>query len=165
MSTLPSLNNRGITLIDGVSYSQKSLCVRCHHPICSNYATLSCKDFTPALTFKYPIKGIENEIFNTFRIGKAWSKRVSAGSLVCLVETKNNTVVTHCKVLSVYVGEKLEMAKRYGKDNHTMQSMNLSHESDDIIAISMLERLRKTSGNMIYNSSDYVTVIYLTEVK
>lgn len=165
MPTHPSLNNRGITLIDDISYSKRSLCVRCHHPVCSNYATLSCKDFIPAITFKYPIKGIDNDVFNTFRIGEAWFKRVKEGSLVALVEVKENTIVGYCKVLSVYVGGKLEMAKLYGKDNHTMQSMNLSHESNDIIALSMLDRLRKTNGKMIYDSSDFVTVIYLTRVK
>lgn len=153
-------NFRGIAIVDGIHSANKSLCDRCFHPICSDYSTLTCQDFTPALKFKALI-GFDNERFNTFRVGAAWSKRLKVGSLVAIVNAKTDEVFTHCRVTEVYFGEKMQMAEIHGKFNHSIQTLNIT----DNIATQMLKRLKNSSGTMIYNSSSTVSVIYLEKIK
>lgn len=153
-------NFRGITITDGIHSANKSLCDRCFHPVCSDYSTLSCQDFTPALKFKALI-GFDNERFNTFRIGAAWSKRLKPDSLVAIVNAKTDELFAHCRVTEVYCGNKVQMADLHGYFNHSMLALNIT----DNIAFHMLKRLKNSSGSMIYNSSDTVSVIYLEKIK
>jgi len=156
LQTQPNYNFRGIELIDGIYQSKSSLCDRCFHPVCSGYTATSCKDYTLALKFKSP-KGFDLENVNTFRLGKAWFKRLGKGSLVAVINSKTNTVFKYAYVTEVYFGNKQEMAELYGKDNHTMRYRNVT----DNIATEMLKRLKSSSGSMIYNNTDTASVIYL----
>lgn len=158
MQAQPNFNFRGIKLTDGMHQAtEKILCNRCFHPVCDNYAAMSCVDFTPALKFKPPLRGFDNENFNSFRIGTAWAKRLAPGSLVAIVNSKTNETFGHAEVIEVHTGEKSEMAKLHGEFNHTMLALNVH---DNIVEM-MLKRLKTTSGSMIYNSNDHVSVIYM----
>ena len=92
-------NFRGIILTDGVHQANKSLCERCHHPICSSYTAFSCKDFTPALKFKPPLLGFDQAKFNTFRMGTAWAKRLEVGSLVAIINAKTDEVFGYANLM------------------------------------------------------------------
>jgi hypothetical protein len=94
-------------------------------------------------------------------MGEAWSKRLKPGSLVAIVNAKTDEVFTHCRVTEVYFGEKMQMAELHGYFNHSMLALNMT----DNIATQMLKRLKSSSGSMIYNSSDTVSVIYLERIE
>lgn len=149
---------RDITLNNNVYKANKSvLCDRCNHPVCANFATMQCEDFTPSLKFKPPLRGFDQPRFNTFRCGEAWSKRLQKGSMVAIVNAKTNAVEGHAYVTEVHFGNKQQMAELHGKFNHSMLALNIV----DNIAETMLKRLKNSSGSMIYNSSDNVSVIYM----
>ena len=152
------LSYRDITLSDNTyTATKRVLCDRCDHPVCSNFAAMQCADFTPRLNFKAPLMGFDFPRFNTFRCGTAWVKRLQKGSLVAIFNTKTYTVVGHAYVTEVHFGNKQRMAELHGLFNHSM----LALEIVDNIAETMLKRLKNSSGSMIYNSSDDVSVIYL----
>lgn len=157
----PSFNFRGIKL-DGSHFvaTDRVLCERCHHPVCSDYAALRCEDYSSALKFKPPLRGFDKPSFNTFRLGGAWAKRLRVGSIVALIDSKTDSAFAHARVTDVKVGNKHEMARLYGKDNHTMQALNVTTDIEE----AMLKRLKATSGSMIYNSTDTATVIYLEKI-
>lgn len=158
MHTEFSYNYRDIVLDHDTYQAKKSiLCTRCRHPCCSDYAALRCNDFTPSLKFKPPLLGFDNAVFNTFRCGEAWSKRLKPGSLVAIVNSKTDEVFAHARVTAVHVGEKHEMAEAHGEFNHSIQALKIK----DKIAQMMLKRLKNSSGSLIYNNNENVTVIYL----
>ncbi|MGZ8172965.1 MAG: hypothetical protein ACXWT0_03830 [Methylobacter sp.] len=158
MQINPSYNYRDITLNSGVYQAAKEvLCSRCIHPVCADFAALRCHDFTPALKFKPPLRGFDNATFNTFRCGVAWSKRVTPGSLVALVNAKTDEAFGYAKVTAAHVGEKRSMAELHGEFNHSIQALEIKTNIADV----MLKRLKNSSGSMIYNNNDKVTVIYL----
>lgn len=149
---------RDIKLANDTYTATKSiLCNRCNHPACTDFAAMQCADFTPSLKFKPPLRGFDNVRFNTFRCGEAWAKRLQKGSIVAIVDAKTDDILGHAYVTEVHFGNKLQMAELHGKYNHTMQALNIV----DNIAETMLKRLKSTSGSMIYNGSDNVSVIYL----
>jgi len=149
---------RDIKLTEDTYQASKSiLCSRCNHPVCADFAAMQCKDFTPSLKFKPPLRGFDNKRFNTFRCGEAWAKRLQKGSMVAIISLKTNNVLGHAYVTEVHCGKKQEMAELHGMNNHTMLALNIV----DNIAETMLKRLKNTSGAMIYNSSDNVSVIYM----
>lgn len=149
---------RDINLSNNIYIATKNtLCSRCKHPACADFAAMQCEDFTPSLKFKPPLRGFDQIRFNTFRCGKAWSRRLQKGSLIAIVNSKTDEIFCHAYVTEIYFGEKHQMADLHGKFNHTMLSLNVV----DNIVETMLKRLKSTSGSMIYNSSESVSVIYL----
>ena len=151
------ISYKGITINGSNFESKTSLCEKCLHPACHDYATLSCSDFTPALSFKTPLIGFNNELFNTFRIGKSWSKRLVRGAMVAITDCKTGDVIHYAIATGIYVGEKEEMLEKHGRFNHSILALNIS----DNIAFVLSERLKRTYGKMIYNSTGYLTAIYL----
>lgn len=156
-----SFNFRGIKIVDGSYQSKKSLCDRCFHPVCSDFAATDCKDMTFALKFNRPLRGFDLPLFNTFRIGEAWSKRLMPGSIVALVDSETDKPFSYAKVISVHCGGKESMARLYGQFNHNIQALKIV----DNIATVMLNRLKNASGTLIYNNSDKATVVFLETIE
>lgn len=156
----PIVDYRGIHLKDGDFLSNtKILCNHCANPVCDDYAAKSCSEFTPTLKFKRTI-GFEGE-FNTFRIGRAWSKRVTEGMTVALMSAKDSRIVGYADVTRVYAGKKEALAEMFGKDNHCARALNITED----VPATMLRRLKNASGTMIYNSNPDATIIYMRMIK
>lgn len=143
---------------DGVFVSNtKILCEQCANSFCENYAAKYCKDFTPTIPFIKGAKGLEGE-FNTFRLGTAWSKRLKPGMIVAL--SVNNEHHSFARVKSVISGDKVEMAEKYGKDNHSIKHSGITENFGE----AMLKRIKNTCGTRSFNNYDTATVIYLSKL-
>jgi len=155
-TTPPIVDYRGIHSKDGAFYSKtKTLCNHCANPICDEFAAQLCGEFVPTIKFT-SLKGIEGE-FNTFRIGDAWSRRVSEGMTVALMNSKKNVIMCFAEVTSVFVGDKFALADMFSQDNHSIKALDVI----DDVPEKMLKRLKNASGTMIYNANERATVIYL----
>lgn len=111
-----------------------------------------CDQYMPPLVFRD--KRGTDKVFNTFRLGAAWSSRVQPGTEVALVDGGGQIFGT-AKVRSVYHGAIEDMAILFGEDNHMLL------EKDAVLPDDMLRVLRGAYGGMIYDAHDTATVIYL----
>ena len=149
----------GIKLSENIFTSKtKILCESCATRGCENYAASYCRDYTITIPFKQSAKGLEIDRFNTFRLGDAWAKRVVPGMRVAL--SRHGKVVKYATVENVFNGDKLEMAKMFAKDNHTIMSIEVNESAEQ----KMLKLLKNTCGTRSFNHYKTVTVIYLNTV-
>ena len=159
MPTKPIANMRRVQFVedeDSRYYASKAeLCAYCGAlPTCSlrkskqqqwrGLLQKACEAFLPILAFSQP-KGLERE-FNTFRMGTAWAKRLVPGSLVALMDTKRDEIIGQAKVTALFTGDKREMAKAYGEDNHILLSRGIKGLEAEA---AMLKVLRNTFGKLI----------------
>ena len=122
-----------------------------------SYVTKKCHEFMPVIAFKPPLIGFEG-VFNTFRMGGAWVKRVAPGSQIGLLDTSTQSVFATATITDVISGDKNEMAYLHGCRNHLFKSQQLS---DEVAAREIKKALRTLSGNLIYNNNTIATVIYM----
>ena len=166
MDTPLNPDMRGISRIEnGYSSDLRILCSHCGlRPICSDFAATTCDLFTPIISFRRSIGGWDG-VWNTFRIGSAWNKRLRVGDLIGLFDSTTKEIFAYARVRKLAHGKKEDMAAQHGADNHNIRALTL--EKADIPTM-VLKRLRKAYGNRIYESSAYCTVIYLeiaTDIK
>ena len=109
-----------------------------------------CYYFIPVLKFRNPC-GMDGK-FNTIRLGMAWTKRVTRGTVVALMTTKFD-VFGRAAVTSILSGTKEDMVERYAIDNHRLLVDGTQRSMEDI--------LRGSYGRMIYDNNEFATVIYL----
>ena len=72
----------------------------------------------PVLGFRPPLEGFEGA-FNTFRLSKAWSKRVVVGQSVLLVDEKAYQAFGVAVVTAIDVGTLAAMCHMRGWENHS----------------------------------------------
>lgn len=121
--------------------------------------TTQCEIFMPILGFS-KMGGLDQDSFNTLRLGKAWEKRVTVGSVVALCDLKTDCIIGRAKVTAIYVGSKEEIANEHGINNHLM--LGLDKEKQTGAAI--LKVLRNAYGKIIYEGNSELTAIYLTRL-
>jgi hypothetical protein len=113
------------------------------------------------IKFKPPIRGLTDIKTNTFRAGLAWFKRLKVGDELQLLNTKTLEVFATATVAELHSGTKEEMAEIHGAFNHSIQALEIT----DNIAATILKRLKNSSGTRAFESTNYITVIYLKEIK
>lgn len=111
------------------------------------------------LDFAPPLAGIEGT-FNTFRLGVAWSKRVSEGDMVLLINKPKAQVIGRAQVQSVSVGTLSEMAVTDARFNHNQKGLDVEGAPARMIA-SMIKRY----GPQMCRETSKVTVINLQMVE
>jgi len=72
---------------------------------------------TQVIGFIPPITGVDGE-FNTFRLGQALAKRLSAGDTVFLMNEKTKTVFGKAEVTKVETGLLGELCQTHAATNH-----------------------------------------------
>lgn len=110
-------------------------------------------DFVP------PIVGIDGD-FNTIRIGLAWSKRLTVGDHVCLMDSKSKAVIGKAEVIEVETGQLGFMCMSHADKNHTELNQTDGRSSERVYAL-----MRKLLGPHIVNYNKQSTVIYLKRLE
>lgn len=78
---------------------------------------------TYVIDFAPPMSGIEGE-FNTFRLGPAWSKRLTSGEEVLLLDKKQCAVMGKAVITAIYVGTLRDMSALHARRNHNQQGLD-----------------------------------------
>ena len=115
-----------------------------------------CKIFSPLIPFSI-LDGLDAPVFNTMRVRAAWAKRLRQGDTVFLYASLTDEVIGKRTVSSVISGNKHKLLTEHAHLNHTC----LTKKSDD--PVQYVENiLMRSMGRNFYNSSDLLSVIYLT---
>jgi hypothetical protein len=106
-------------------------------------------DFTP------PMSGFKGK-FNTFRIGRVWSKRLKVGDEVLLLDKKQCLIFGRAVVTGLKTGALAELAEQCAYLNH-----NQKGQARDGAPERLMESLRKRYGPHIIHEGKLTTVIDL----
>lgn len=71
-----------------------------------------------ALDFAPPFVGLDNELYNTFRLGTSWSKRLAKGDEVYIQSSKDKLIFSKACVEDVIVGQIGELMLLHAHNNH-----------------------------------------------
>lgn len=109
-----------------------------------------------ALDFAPPFAGMDNEIFNTIRLGISWSKRIKPSDTVYIQSSKDKLITSKAIVESVETGPLGELLLEHAKHNHNEIDSNDGHEAERLYRYML-----KLYGPHIINPKKKATVIYL----
>ena len=109
-----------------------------------------------ALDFAPPFSGMDNEIFNTFRLGVSWSKRIKPDDEVYILSSKDKLIRSKAIVESVEVGTLGELLLIHASSNHNEINSKDGRESERLY-----QYMLKLYGPHIVNLKKKATVIYL----
>ena len=133
----------------------KLICDHCgYNKICSQAPISECDKFLPALPFN-DISGTQ-KIFNTVRIGKAWSERLSIGQNIALYDVNSLKIFGFASVLNIFTGQIEEILKRHAHANHLMLA-EMPEEAESIL----YQWMRQQYGPRIVHDQAKLTAIYL----
>lgn len=114
----------------------------------------SCFDFMPVFAFTDGTN-LDKAVFNTIRIGEAWSKRLEIGQTIAIYDKKADTLMM-AKVVDIdWSIDKEIMLERHAAINHL--GMNLSNPPSELSKI-----LQNNYGKGFYSKSKGLTAIYLS---
>lgn len=174
MSDLPKADMRGVKFdfTSGI-YSRRvgDLCERCgQYSTCNKSSkrasvefdvevvTSECETFQPIVLFVNP-KGTDKK-FSTLRVGKAWQTRVRAGSIVALMNKKNE-VYNRAMITSVRTMPKAHAIEESTMTNHMM----LDYDGNDGDRFSRLSKIVSSAyGKMIWDNNDLASVLSMKVV-
>lgn len=106
-----------------------------------------------------PVIGTEN-LFNTFRMGKRYSKELSPGDVVLLLDEKKKIVFGKAEVIEVDCGPLMEMCVIYGDQNHSEL-----HRDANYAAASLYRTLTRIYGPRIVTPIKAATVVTLRRIE
>jgi hypothetical protein len=115
--------------------------------------------FIYAIEFAPPMMGFDNE-FNTIRVGLKWSKCLSVGDEVLLLDKPKSAVFGRAEVLRIEVGQLAEMSREHGALNHNQINLPADGAGERTI-----EALKRRYGPHIATDTKKVTVIYLKRIE
>lgn len=107
------------------------------------------------LEFAPPAQGLEGN-FNTFRLGRAWSKKLNKGDVALLIKKPELFVLAEARVTKVLVGRLREMATLYAHENHNQRLGDREGAAERLI-----ESMKRRYGPHMVDDNRFVTVIYL----
>lgn len=110
------------------------------------------------IEFYPPMSGIEGD-FNTFRLGLAWSKRLSRGDRVLLIDKKQYALMGVGEVLDIHVGKLREMSTTHGCHNHNQKHLPQDGAGERVVA-AMIKRY----GPNKCSENSNVTVLYIRRI-
>lgn len=151
-----SPNLRFLKLRDDGYYMRNGLCGACgNYESCSikSSKTQVCTDYQPVIHFK-SLAGTE-EGFNTFRLGAAWSRRVTPGQKIGLLDAAG-VKQSDAEVVAVHCGPRQDMIDQHAHLNHLM----LAKQPEDSAA-ELARILRNLYGANYLARAEVLTVIYL----
>ncbi len=106
-----------------------------------------------------PVEGVD-KVFNTFRLGGAFAKRLKDGDEVLLMDEKNKVVFGKAQVTQVITGQLGELCLIHAKDNHREIA------ADPVTAPERLFKyLQKIYGPHIATATKKSCVIYLKRLE
>lgn len=156
----------GYTTLTKAQSGIKELCEFCSFESCKirkqlkrvggriSITLTECMDYQFPLVFR-DISGTDG-LFNTFRLGSAWSKRLVTGNKVGLVDGDLKVFGT-ASVTSVMLLDRKEALSRHSYRNHLMLDKNRFKASELLSKV-----LRNNYGKLVYNNCEVISVIYLS---
>lgn len=146
------------------SKESRHMCLHCSSNASCNVAnTLKSGDQIKMCShYQYPIafrslKGTEG-LFNTMRMGKAWSGRLLGGETIGLLN-KDGELEARAKVRTVLLLPRKEALDLHARFNHMMIN------EDPIDASQRLAKvLRNVYGKIVWERETHITVIYASRV-
>lgn len=114
---------------------------------------------THVIGFIPPVIGVESE-FNTFRLGGFYSKRLSPGDEVFLLNEKEKMVFGRAKVESIETGSLGELCLIHAHKNHTELANEPNAAPERLFAL-----LQKIHGPHIATPKKKACVIYLKRIE
>ena len=128
---------------------------------CADFATCPlastvrrCALFVPVFVFRDDTH-LDDTLFNTIRLGRAWSQRLAEGSEIGLY-TKTTDVLRRAVVRRIYWDDdKAALLRLHASRNHL--GMTLADP-----AAELERKLRSMYGNNFYNSAKGLTALYLS---
>lgn len=113
------------------------------------------------LDFAPPFVGLQHELYNTFRLGTSWSKRVTKGDEVYIQSSKDKLIFSKACVEDVIVGEIGELMLLHAQSNH-----NELEQKDGRSAERLYRIMQKMYGPHVLSSPHKkATVIYLRKIE
>lgn len=94
--------------------------------------------------------------FNTLRLGKAWSQRLTPGQTIGLHDVVSNEVYGYAEVLQLYCGNFEDLIKTHAHANHLMLGKDIA-EAQEI----MTNWFRKQYGPSVIEKTTKITAVYL----
>lgn len=110
-------------------------------------------DFAPGAV------GLEGD-FNTFRIGLFYSKRLTVGETVLLMDSKEKKVIGKARVLGVSLGPLNMMLDKHAARNHSQIGLS---EAD--APVRLREVLNRFYGPHIATDNRKTTVVHLRRIE
>lgn len=151
-----SPNLRFLKLRDDGYYMRNGLCGACgNHADCSikSSKTQVCTDYQPVIHFK-SLAGTDSD-FNTFRLGSAWSRRLSPGQKIGLLD-RAGLKQSEAEVISTHCGPRQDMIDQHAHLNHLMLAKQPENPAAELARI-----LRNLYGANFLAKAEAITVIYL----
>lgn len=138
-----------------VSGAGKIPCDHCGNIMhCAMAPMQTCSVFMPAIPFSVLV-GM-NRLFNTIRVGKAWTQRLDPGQMIALYEAREKRIFGHARVIGHTSGGITGMLEDHARANHLM----LDTPPADAPAI-LHSWLRQNYGPRIITDQTNLTAIYL----
>ena len=143
-----------------VAKNEDALCEACARynecPLRQSELVKSCFEFIPVFVFTDG-KNLDKAIFNTIRIGKSWSARLSIGQTIALYD-KRAGAIYKAKVINIdWDIDKSMILSTHAAMNHL--GMELSAPSKELETI-----LQNNYGKGFYSKSKGLTAIYLSKI-
>jgi len=109
--------------------------------------------------FYPPVLGTEEE-FNTFRLGGFYTKHLSPGEEVFLLNEKEKLIFGRARVQRIETGKLAEMIQAHAADNHAVLDGERELAPDRLMAI-----LTKFYGPHIATPTKKTTVVYMRRIE
>lgn len=118
----------------------------------------ACGEFIPMLGFSV-LSGLDLPLWNTFRLGEAWDKRLTAGMWVAIGNTKTGKIVRKMRVIGTVTAPLPELCDQHAAMNHAILSRDdLTSEQE---VVELMRILRNSYGTNYVGGGRPGTAIYL----
>ncbi len=115
-----------------------------------------CEKFIPLVAFRPPLIGMETT-FNTMRLGRAWTERLSTGTTVALYDSVADNIFGYARTRQVFAGGYNAILLAHAKFNHCA----LHDKPEDPVA-HVDAVLRKAYGAFMNKEDLQLQALYLT---
>lgn len=149
-------NTRYLQFKDGLYHNggARLPCDSCAiHDVCT-LRRERCDMMVPTISFAN-IEGTQS-VFNTLRLGKAWSQRLAPGQIVGIHDLSTNEITGYADVLQLYCGNFEDMMKTHAHANHLMLGYDIETAQEQ-----MTTWFRKQYGPSVVKEITKITAVYL----
>lgn len=127
---------------------------------------LSCQMFTPAFNFSI-VKGFDQPLWNTIRIGSAWEKRLVPGDRIAAIDTQGDKPKTIglFRVASIHVSTLEDLVANHARFNHAIlaELEEGKIESRDVQE-RMMRILKNAYGSNFAAPDRQATAVYMDKI-
>lgn len=121
----------------------------------------SCGMFLPTLGFSV-LAGLDQDYWNTVRVGGAWAQRLYPGRQVAVADTKNGEIVGTATVVRTHSDRLGDLLKEHARFNHAILAEIEDGKIEESDAPARLLRiLKNANGSNIADENRMASAVYL----